>query len=649
MKSIFVYGSIILGLSMTFHYTNAFWGWAGPNPVVTVTASPGYSTGNVQGTIAYPLTGTSIQNNQLLLVSYDLTNVPRSGPITYEQARAYDRICIFPVIDEKIVNMRVYGGVEGTLYTYFPPGGGEIAWPSCFNRVQDSDLVSIPIPTLSNGTHTFSAYIIVGAPMLNPNQFGCTSCFASNYLAGGTSGGFGEASYIKLTGEITLRVGPPPPTVLLSASPRYVTSGNTSLLSWGAFNATACYASGDWSGFKQHLPNNIDHNERTGAIYSAKEYTLACVNAEGVWATSTASVGLLADSPDLVGLTPSITSFTTQPSGKARISFSGGVQNIGRSIAEFYSSVLEVDKGNDGSWSGWVNDFYTNTVPNGGETYKTFSPNPPTSEFEPGTHSVRLCADSRRTNVMQPFGFGGQIVETNEANNCSQSLVFTVDAVGVPIFDGVCGTLNGTTTSYLRVNRTGGMCQAGSPSTVDPFNGPWSWTCTGGGGGTNAQCSASLATLEPNCLATTIDNCVLSERNFGLNSGICDVSNGYTSGSCNYTCGTGGSWNITSGFPNTCAIPPPPPPPPPSTTDLTADKRTVDPRDPDVILTWTTPDESLCTLTGPGIVGNAIVSTAPITTGSSTVTVNARSTFILRCPTGTDTVTVEVTPSDFET
>ena len=59
-----------------------------------------------------------------------------------------------------------------------------------------------------------------------------------------------------------------------------------------------------------------------------------------------------------------------------------------------------------------------------------------------------------------------------------------------PIIQGVCGSANGQALSTVPV---AGLCSTGTPSLVSG-TGPWTWTCYGSGGGSNAACSASLLT-----------------------------------------------------------------------------------------------------------------------------------------------------------
>lgn len=69
----------------------------------------------------------------------------------------------------------------------------------------------------------------------------------------------------------------------------------------------------------------------------------------------------------------------------------------------------------------------------------------------------------------------------------------TVYLCSAPIINGVCGPADGQT--YTSAPTTD-LCTAGTPSAVSG-TGPWTWTCDGSNGGTNASCSANLATGGP--------------------------------------------------------------------------------------------------------------------------------------------------------
>jgi hypothetical protein len=66
------------------------------------------------------------------------------------------------------------------------------------------------------------------------------------------------------------------PTVSLTATPSSLTSGSASTLSWSSTNATACTASGGWSGSKA-----TSGTQSTGALTANASYTLTCSGSGG--------------------------------------------------------------------------------------------------------------------------------------------------------------------------------------------------------------------------------------------------------------------------------------------------------------------------------------------------------------------------------
>ncbi len=79
--------------------------------------------------------------------------------------------------------------------------------------------------------------------------------------------------------SVDVTVNPSAPTVTLTATPSSVSSGGSTSLSWTSANATACTASGDWSGSKA-LASNSSPEVKTN-LTSNKTYTLTCTNAFG--------------------------------------------------------------------------------------------------------------------------------------------------------------------------------------------------------------------------------------------------------------------------------------------------------------------------------------------------------------------------------
>ncbi len=68
----------------------------------------------------------------------------------------------------------------------------------------------------------------------------------------------------------------PAPTLSLSANPATINSGGQSVLTWNSSNATACTASGGWSGAK-----SVNGNETVGPLTQTTTYTLTCTGGGG--------------------------------------------------------------------------------------------------------------------------------------------------------------------------------------------------------------------------------------------------------------------------------------------------------------------------------------------------------------------------------
>jgi hypothetical protein len=111
---------------------------------------------------------------------------------------------------------------------------------------------------------------------------------------------------------------PAAPTAALTANPTLVASGGTSTLTWSSTNATACAASGGWSGA---LPTG--GSQSTGALTANMSYSLTCSGAGGTSSVAAVAVvvssGTVSVSPKNAAITLSSTQqFTaTVPGGGA--------------------------------------------------------------------------------------------------------------------------------------------------------------------------------------------------------------------------------------------------------------------------------------------------------------------------------------------
>ena len=93
-----------------------------------------------------------------------------------------------------------------------------------------------------------------------------------------TCTGFGRSA----TQSATVSVTSLAPTVSISAGPSTIASGGSSTLTWSSTNATACTASGGWSGSK-----GTSGTQSTGALTNSATYTLTCLGPAGSAAQST--------------------------------------------------------------------------------------------------------------------------------------------------------------------------------------------------------------------------------------------------------------------------------------------------------------------------------------------------------------------------
>jgi len=90
------------------------------------------------------------------------------------------------------------------------------------------------------------------------------------------------------------------PTVSLTASPSNVLSGGTTTLNWSSSNATACSASGGWTGSQ-----TLSGSKTTGALTANQAYTLTCTGSGG---STTQSASVAVNAPATT--TPAIASCT---------------------------------------------------------------------------------------------------------------------------------------------------------------------------------------------------------------------------------------------------------------------------------------------------------------------------------------------------
>ena len=113
----------------------------------------------------------------------------------------------------------------------------------------------------------------------------------------GSGGSASQAATVTMTA--------PAPAVTFSANPSTVKNGATSTLTWSSTNATACTASGGWSGTEA-----TSGSQTTAALTTTTQYTLTCTGAGGS-ASQSATVTVSAPASPSVSLSASPTSVTS--------------------------------------------------------------------------------------------------------------------------------------------------------------------------------------------------------------------------------------------------------------------------------------------------------------------------------------------------
>ena len=160
--------------------------------------------------------------------------------------------------------------------------------------------VTLPDPPSLTLSADKSSVASGGSVLLTWNSTDATSCTASGDWSGSrnvddtqtqsnitvaktyTLTCTGTGGSVSRTVAVTLEVVVPPPpapaapTLTLTSDKTTVASGGSATLTWNAVNATACTATGDWTGTKSTSGTQAQSN-----ITAAKTYTLTCTGTGG--------------------------------------------------------------------------------------------------------------------------------------------------------------------------------------------------------------------------------------------------------------------------------------------------------------------------------------------------------------------------------
>lgn len=285
---------------------------------------------------------------------------------------------------------------------------------------------------------------------------------------------FAETSITNNTLAQSVIVKAPAPTAHFSATPASVASGGSSTLNWSSTNATACTASGAWSGAKA-----VSGSQTLTNLLATGTYTLTCTGPGGSVAPAVTINVAASALPDVI-----ITGFSMSPAvpvaGQA-VKFSATVKNqgAGPTPAGVVIGVLFSIDGAPVTWS----DTTSNSLAAGASINVTANSGPTASATWPatsGSHTLQV-----QVNDVNRFA------ETNTTNNTS-SRTFSVAATTAPAPTASLAASPSSISSGSSATLTWGSANATS--------------CVGSGFSTGNAVSGSVA-VKPTVTTTYAMNC----------------------------------------------------------------------------------------------------------------------------------------------
>jgi beta-lactam-binding protein with PASTA domain len=193
---------------------------------------------------------------------------------------------------------------SGNVISQSPAAGQSVAQGTAVNLVVSSGPATVAVPSVTGLAQAAAASAITGASLIvgAVTQQSSSTVESGNVISqnpvAGQSVALGTAvNLVVSSGAVVL----PAPTVSLTANPTGIAAGESSTLTWSSANATACAASGGWSG---SLPTS---GADTRSVSTTTEFTLTCTGPGGT-AASAATVTVAALTPPTVSLSANPTS-----------------------------------------------------------------------------------------------------------------------------------------------------------------------------------------------------------------------------------------------------------------------------------------------------------------------------------------------------
>lgn len=231
----------------------------------------------------------------------------------------------------------------GNVISQNPTAGQSVAPSTAVNLVVSSGPAPVSVPNVTGLTQAAAASAITGASLAvgvvtqqSSSTVAAGSVISQNPTAGQSVAPGTAVDLVVSTGAVVL----PTPTVSLAANPTSIAPGESSTLTWSSANATACAASGGWSG------SLATSGTDTRSLSTTTVFTLTCTGPGGT-AESAATVTVTAPTPP----TPPTVSLSASPTRVA----------VGQSSTLSWSSTHATECAASGGWSGSL-------APSGSET-----------------------------------------------------------------------------------------------------------------------------------------------------------------------------------------------------------------------------------------------------------------------------------------
>jgi hypothetical protein len=330
----------------------------------------------------------------------------------------------------------------------------------------------------------------------------------------------------------TVTVSPnPTATVRIAASPSTVASGGSSTLTWSSTNATACTASGGWSGSKA-----ISGSQSSGALTAGATYTLTCTGTGGSATQSTTvsvtaaapTVSLVASPSTIASGSSSMLSWTSTNATSCTASggWSGsqpmtGSQSTGALKANGTYGLTCTGSGGSATQSATVSvtspaptvtfAASPSTVASGGNSTLTWSAANATSCTASGAWSGSMAASgsqstgaltTSKTYGLTCTGAGGSASQSATVSVTQAAPAVTLSANPSTLSSGATSTLSWSSTNATSCIASGGWggSQAISGSTATPAltgTTKFTLTCTGAGGSATQSTTVTVSAAPP--------------------------------------------------------------------------------------------------------------------------------------------------------